>query len=297
MRVQNFGQRVDLIPVTKEAQLKAKLRAGLAEKPVETTRLAVSAAAPQTEPGISTRYHDGQSKARRTGHTITRIITAPLRFIAAALGFASRMIFDGLAHVLQHMLPRSWSRPIGAVLGALQGIVDGVLRMPQALVSGVVNTVRAFCSIKRGRDAVAATLQLLLTPLTTLVMPLYHGFKTMDDKLHPPKMLTEEEKQSLAADFPRDVLDGVRIHSEESLVFRAFGAMAAAQTLGDDVYGDFSAFDTHELVHVLQYKDAVEEAPFLSEYFANYGANLIAMRDLMLAYEDIPFEVEAYHLE
>lgn len=210
------------------------------------------------------------------------ILLSPL-FLLTLLGRLLRLIAPGVP-----------------VVGAVTGLLYGVLDVPRAATGVVWNWLVLFFSFAWVRSW-GKFLSLLMEPVFGLVFaalsPIAFLFKGIDDAVHPPRELKDNERRLLLRLFPEKFVNCLRIHPEASWMRRisAHGGF----TLNEDIYlvDARNQWQGHEALHTLQYRSTPGgAAPFLGRYFAQYLGYRITGNNHDRAYHSLDAEKEAHNL-
>ena len=289
----------------------------------------VASAAPPAPPvtaqkpavSITVAYEREKTLWTKVWTVLGQLLSAPLRWVATGLravttlvvAVAQRLLdlaiegpvwlFGKIFHLDTATARRALQTAIAVPFQAVAGVVRGVLEAPGALMGTALSTLRQLFSFEWVTHG-QRTLQLLLTPFTgtliAAIWPLGRGATAVDDVLHPPRELSDEERTILLALYPADTLTHIRIHPETSWLSRVMSRSAIDFTLGTDIYTTPKSRPVlllHELVHCLQARDAAGGVPtFLTDYCAEILSRLIATGDAIEAYKAEDQEVQARRL-
>ena len=186
------------------------------------------------------------------------------------------------------------------VVGAITGLLYGVLDVPRAAAGVVWNWLVLFFSFAWVRSW-GKFLSLFLEPIFGLVFaalsPIAFLFKGIDDAVHPPRELHDNERQLLLRLFPEKFVKRLRIHPEASWM-RKISAHGGF-TLNEDIYlvDARNQWQGHEALHTLQYRSTPGgAAPFLGRYFGQYLGSRITGKNHNEAYSALDAEDEAHAL-
>ena len=190
--------------------------------------------------------------------------------------------------------------PTVHVVGAITGFLYGVLDMPRAIAGVAWNWVVLFLSFAWVRSW-GKFLSLFLEPifglLIAVVSPLVYLFKGIDDAVHPPRDLKDNERQLLLRLYPEKFVKCLRIHPEASWM-RSFSAHGGF-TINESIYlvDSRNQQQGHEALHTLQYRSTPGgAAPFLGRYFGQYLGYRITGKSHNEAYDALDAEAEAHAL-
>lgn len=250
------------------------------------------------------------------------ILTAPFRWLATMVTAVAKIVMSGLARGLDAIVEapvwlfgkifnvdtatarRILKTVIAVPFQAVAGVIRGVVEMPGVIVGSAWSTLRQLISLRwltHGQPA----LQLLFTPIVGTVMtaiwPIGRGLTAIDDVLHPPRTVSDEERKILQQyGYSKASLADVRIHPQTSWLSRVMSGAAADFTLGTDVYTEKSSKPElllHELVHRMQARDSAGGVPtFLTNYAANILSRLVVTGNPINAYYEEDQEVQAERL-
>ncbi len=239
------------------------------------------------------------------GYLLTAVrlgLTYLLRGITEGPVWLAGKIFGVDTKSARDFMSKLWT----GVFAAVTGLLDGVLRIPEAAIGAATTYLHDFFSFRWIKQP-SYLIRLLTEPVLDAVWcslgsPLVTGLRTMDDALHPGRAVTAAERAMLCKEFPAGVVDAIRIHDSSSWTWALFANGAAAQTIGYDIFCDAGTLSDeilrHECVHVLQYRDTPGgNGIFLTNYFADFFAKLAATGNVFEAYSQIDDEAQAYELE
>jgi len=188
------------------------------------------------------------------------------------------------------------------IFGALSGVAQGVVRIPQGALSLGLGFCKNLLSLQWTRSpsaAVAMVVHPVVAAVMTLSAPLLYGVKGLSDAMTPPTPLTPEERATMAPYFSDELLSRERIVPGGSLLDK-IGISNMAFTIGDNVYCTYprlqEGFMGHEFTHSLQYREALGgDIGFLSSYVADFLGNLFTNRfDAESASASLRDERDAY---
>jgi len=306
------GQAADASAKAADAATRALIAAERAEIKVLTT---------PPIPSIPKAYQAEKSLWAKIWIGLGKLLTAPLTALALVITFVTKLcltafervvdlIVDGpvwlvgkIFHLDTEKARELIAKVIAVPIHTVGGIVRGVMEVPGSLVGTALSFVRQLTSFEWVTSGQRA-LQLLFTPVTGSVMaaiwPLGRGGTALDDLLHPPRCLTDEERKVLLTAYPASALTNIRVHPETSWLSRVMSASAADFSLGTDVYlteTSRPALLLHELIHRMQSRDSAGGVPtFLTNYSANILSRLPFSSDPIAAYASEDDEAQAYRL-
>jgi len=293
--------------------------------PVPTVS-ATAATAPlrmvRENPSIVAAREAHKSTWDKAWEAVARIFAVPTDLVVKAANFivsGARYVVQGAAWLIASpallfgVKPDELWRRIGSVakpvFGAVGGLIEGVVRMPQAALGAIATFCKNLVGLKWTKSW-ASAVELVTQPFIGVAFVplsvLFYGVKGVSDSVVEPRRLNNDERRSMAEYYPTEVIDRIRIIPGPSLIETLFMPPGVgAFTLGDDVYlanGETDASGSlirHESVHTLQYRESPGGVPgFLSVYYARIAGNFVTNGfDVWGAYGDIPFEIEAYGLQ
>ncbi len=223
-----------------------------------------------------------QSTALRIFDLLGRILLAPLWGLSL-LGWLIRKIGPGIH-----------------VVAAFTHLISSILDFPYAVAGVVWNWLVLFFSFRwvtRGGLAVSLLLEPILGVVFAAVAPIAWVFKGIDDAVHRPRALRDNERALLLRLFPERFVSKLVIHPEDSWM-RKLSAHGGF-TIAESIYlpEARNQWQAHEALHTLQYwQTPGGAAAFLGRYFGQYLGYRITGNDHNAAYHKLDAEHEAHAL-